>query len=139
MLNTALIVLSTSYFTWYYTQFETSAIYPFDTTYATPSDAGAPGLIEDRLATDDGETLIVWRADAQPGKPTILYFSGNAGGLKAPADRFRSLTQAGFGVIAPAYRGSSGSTGMPDEQTLLNDARTIAAQMSEDAVILYGE
>jgi len=139
MIKTALFVLSTSYVAWYYQQYETRAVYPFDATYATPTEAGVPSLIEEKLVTEDGETLVIWRADAALGQPTVLYFSGNAGGLKERAPRFQTLINAGFGVIAPAYRGSSGSTGMPNEDVLLRDARYIAARETSEDFVLYGE
>ncbi|CAN0601685.1 unnamed protein product, partial [Ectocarpus sp. 12 AP-2014] len=122
MLKCALMVLSTSYFAWYFQTYETTAIYPFDASYTSPAEAGEARLIEHRVPTHDGENLIVWRTSAVHGKPTVLYFSGNAGGLKDRTDRFRHLIDAGFGVIAPAYRGSSGSTGKPNEAALLGDA-----------------
>ncbi len=139
MLKVSLLVLSTSYVAWYLQQFETRAVYPFDATYSTPADAGVPGLMEEKLATRDGETLVIWRADAALGMPTVLYFPGNAGGLKERANRFQSLIKAGFGVVAPAYRGSSGSTGMPSEAALLDDARAIASRENSVELVLYGE
>lgn len=138
MLNVFLMILSTSYFAWYFQNYEKSAVYPFDTSYASPMDAGEARLNEERLITEDGETLVIWRADPAPGKPTVVYFSGNAGGLKDRADRFAYLIDAGFGVIAPAYRGSSGSTGSPNEMALLNDASVIVAGETTP-LVLYGE
>ena len=138
MLKVSLMILSTSYFAWYFQTYETTAIYPFDTKYTSPSEVGETRLIEQRVTTQDGESLIIWRATATPGKPTILYFSGNAGGLKDRAERFRHLLDAGFGVIAPAYRGSSGSTGTPNEDALLSDAAMIA-QSAQTPLVLYGE
>ena len=139
MLKLALMFLSTSYVAWYLEQFETSAVYPFDTSYESPEDAGEARLTEQRLKTKDGENLIVWRFKALRGKPTIIYFSGNAGGLKDRTERFRQLIDAGFGVIAPAYRGSSGSTGAPNETALLADAMTIVAAEHSRPLVLYGE
>ncbi len=138
MLNVFLMILSTSYFAWYFQNYEKSAIYPFDASYASPMDAGETRLSEERLLTEDGETLVIWRADPAPGKPTVVYFSGNAGGLKDRADRFAHLIDAGFGVIAPAYRGSSGSTGNPSEMVLLHDANFIVAAETAP-LVLYGE
>lgn len=37
----------------------TLLIYPFDSTYVTPSQAGEPRLNEYKLTTNDGETLIL--------------------------------------------------------------------------------
>jgi fermentation-respiration switch protein FrsA (DUF1100 family) len=138
MLNALFMVLTTSYVAWYMERFELAAIYPFDTTYAAPAEAGVPGLIETRVATPDGAELVVWRHAAAPGKPTVVYFCGNAGTLKDRADRFRKLAERGFGVVAPAYRGSSGSTGKPDEALLVADARLVAEGVA-GPVVLYGE
>ena len=139
MLSAAFFVLSTSYVAWYFQQNEIKAVYPFDATYATPAEAGAPRMEEGSFATDDGETLVLWRAEAQPDKPTVLYFSGNAGGLKERSERFSKLIDQGYGVVAPAYRGSSGSTGKPDEMTLLDDARALAASLEDLPLVIYGE
>lgn len=138
MLNVILMILSTSYFAWYFQTHETAAVYPFDASYASPVDAGEARLIEQRLNTDDGENLIIWRAAPAPGKPTIVYFSGNAGGLKDRTDRFAQLLDAGYGLIAPAYRGSSGSTGNPNEMALLDDAARIVGA-EKTPLVLYGE
>ena len=138
MLNALFTILSTSYFAWYLENFEHAAVYPFDATYATPAEAGAPGLTEGRTTTDDGTTLVVWRHEADAGKPTVLYFKGNAGGLKDRVERFQRLTSEGFGLVAPAYRGSSGSTGAPEERNLVDDARQMAASVA-GPLVLYGE
>lgn len=138
MLNVFLMILSTSYFAWYFQTHETSAIYPFDANHTSPADAGEHRLMEERLTTTDGETLVVWRAPPKDGKATVVYFSGNAGALKDRADRFSQLIDAGFGVIAPAYRGSSGSTGSPNEMVLLADAMRVV-QAETSALVLYGE
>lgn len=138
MLNTIVLFLATSYVAWYMEQFELLAVYPFDDTYATPEAAGVPHLKETQFQATDGTELIVWRADAAAGQPTILYFSGNAGALRDRADRFERLTERGYGVIAPAYRGSSGSDGEPEENLLLADARAVARAV-EGPLVLYGE
>ena len=139
MLKSMLLILSTSYFAWYMERFEISMIYPFDSTYATPEVAGEPRMSETRFATGDGEELVVWRAGAEPDKPTILYLPGNAGGLKDRADRFARLIDRGYGVTAMAYRGSSGSTGQPDEAVLTKDATDLARTETGAPLILYGE
>lgn len=139
MLKATLLFLSTSYFAWYMERYETSMIYPFDASYATPETAGEPRLAEVRIATEDGEHLIVWRAPAEPGKPTLVYFPGNAGGLKDRADRFSRLIDHGYGVTALAYRGSSGSSGKPDEALLVEDAIALVAAETGAPKVLYGE
>ena len=139
MLKSTLLILATSYFAWYMERFEIAMIYPFDTTYATPAAAGEARMVETRFLTGDGESLIVWRAAAQSGKPTLMYFPGNAGGLKDRADRFARLLDRGYGVTAMAYRGSSGSTGRPEELLLTEDAEALAASETGRPLILYGE
>ena len=139
MLKSMLLILSTSYFAWYMERFEISMIYPFDSTYATPEVAGEPRMRETRFGTGDGEGLVVWRAEAEPGKPTILYLPGNAGGLKDRTERFARLIDRGYGVTAMAYRGSSGSTGQPDEETLTRDATDLARSETGAPLVLYGE
>ena len=139
MLNTALALFVTSYVAWYIERHEHAAIYPFDTTHETPEAAGEPRLVEDLFQTEDGQRLVVWKAEAAPHKPTILYFSGNAGGLKERSGRFRRLIDQGYGVIAPAYRGSSGSTGTPEEEILVSDALALAQSITRRPLILYGE
>ncbi len=139
MFSAAIFVLSTSYVAWYFREHEIKAVYPFDATYSTPEAAGAPRMEEVRLATNDGETLVLWRADAETDKPTVVYFSGNAGGLKERSPRFRGLIDQGYGVVALAYRGSSGSTGKPDETLLMSDARALVASLNAMPLIIYGE
>ena len=138
MLKTLLLVFSTSYVAWYLERHELAAVYPFDQTYATPADAGAPKLVETAFETEDGARLIVWRAAASAGRPTIVYFQGNSGALKDRGYRFARFVDAGFGLVAPAYRGSSGSTGNPEETLLVADAFEVVKDI-DGPVILYGE
>src|SRR5271156_4939532 len=51
-----------------------------------------------RLKTKDGEILVAWSIPPAPGRPMILYFHGNAGGLDLRVERFRALAQAGMGL-----------------------------------------
>ncbi len=119
---------------------ERRTIYPFDPAHAPPP----AGLTENRLATGDGETLVVWSARPAPGRPVILYFSGNAGNLSTRASRFAAFTRAGYGLVAAGYRGSSGSSGTPSEAALIADAEALAGAVPElsgapGPVIYYGE
>jgi len=114
-------------------------VYPFDATYTTPAQAGETRLSEARVETSDGESLILWRVEAAENKPTILYFPGNAGGLKDRSSRFSALIDRGYGIVAIGYRGSSGSSGAPDELTLTEDARAIAILQTARPLVLYGE
>jgi uncharacterized protein len=139
MLKLAVALLATSYLSWYLERFETKMVYPFDATYASPETAGEPRLAESRFPTQDGEMLVVWQAKAAPGRPTLLYLPGNAGGLKDRAQRFSRLIDRGYGVVALAYRGSSGSTGAPEEAALTADALALARAITARPLVLYGE
>ncbi|NNL19492.1 MAG: alpha/beta hydrolase [Boseongicola sp.] len=139
MLKAAILFASTSYFAWYLERHETAMVYPFDATYTTPAEAGETRLRETRVETGDGESLILWRVKARENRPTILYFPGNAGGLRDRSPRFSALIDQGYGIVAMGYRGSSGSSGAPDEQTLTEDARAVAALETARPLVLYGE
>ncbi|MGR3635471.1 MAG: hypothetical protein ACU0BK_06030 [Shimia sp.] len=92
-------------------------IYPFDKTQVSPADAGLSGITEHALQGGD-DTLIVWTSPPRKGKPVIFYLHGNAGNLAARAGRFRRFTDRGYGLIALAYPGSSGSSGTPSQESL---------------------
>lgn len=119
-------------------------LYPLDPRHVTPAEAGVSGLTEHRIGTPDGETLVIWVAEPRPGRPVIVYFQGNAGNLANRAARFRAFIQAGYGIVAPAYRGSSGSTGTPAQDALERDAVLVLGSLADlidtDApVVFYGE
>lgn len=118
---------------------ERVVLYPFDPAQAAPPG----GLSENRLATADGETLVLWTAPPTRGKPTLLYFHGNAGNLAVRSGRFAAFTRRGYGLVAAGYRGSSGSSGTPSEQALIADARALAEAVPRltgaGPVIYYGE
>lgn len=121
---------------------EQMLLYHFDATRVAPAAAGAPRLHEVTLETD-GQTLILWVAKPRRGKPTVLYFHGNAGNLANRAQRFKALTDRGFGVVAMAYPGSSGSSGAPNQKTILKNAEITLAKIRSTVgnshVVLYGE
>ncbi len=121
-------------------------IYPFSTVHQTPAQAGAPRLSEYKLTTHDNKTLIIWARAAKDRKATIIYFHGNAGNLAGRAWRFDRLIDRGYGVVAMAYRGSSGSTGRPSEGLITRDAILlrdslvqILGQVPKGKIIYYGE
>ena len=138
ILKAIAVIASTSFLAHYLQQYERAMVYPFDQTYVTPAQAGEARLVEQRFPTGDGEMLVVWRAKAERGRPTIVYFPGNAGGLKDRAERFKRLLDRGYGLVALAYRGSSGSSGKPDETLLISDALRVVTREAAP-VVLYGE
>ena len=121
-----------------------SLMYFPDPERVLPTVAGLAGVHEITLDTPDGETVIAWWAKANPGKPTLLYFHGNAGSLESRAERIRKYAARGYGVFIMSYRGYSGSTGHPSEQNNVADAklaydRLVALGAPPDQIVLYGE
>lgn len=52
---------------------------------------------------------------------------------------FGDLLDRGYGLTALAYRGSSGSSGQPNENLLILDAKALALMEKDRPLILYGE
>jgi pimeloyl-ACP methyl ester carboxylesterase len=128
-------------------QAERWILYPFDGSHTAPSDASLPEVSEVTLTTETSE-LILWAAPARHGKPTILYFHGNAGDLADRAGRFRRFLDRGYGLVALAYPGSSGSSGSPNYESLSAAATATHAALSgqgalsiatSSPLIIYGE
>ena len=87
-----------------------------------------------RLKTEDGESLLAWRIPPAPGRPTILYFHGNSGGIDLRVERFHAIAKAGMGLIAIEYRGYASSTGSPTERGLKLDGEAAYAAAIESGV-----
>ncbi len=88
------------------------------------------------LETRDGIKLINWYARAQPGKPTIVFFQGNAGALWHRAERFLYYQQAGYGVFFMGYRGYGGSDGSPTERDIVTDGTEVITWLNKQSVPL---
>ena len=97
-----------------------------------------------RLKTEDGENLLAWSIAPAPGRPLILYFHGNAGGIDLRVERFRDMAKAGMGLLAIEYRGYASSTGSPSEHGLKLDgeaayAAAIASGVASERIVPLGE
>ena len=115
-----------------------------DRAYTRPAEVGLTDVEERVLKTPDGARVIAWYGKAQPGKPTLLYFHGNAGSLAVRAERIRRFMGEGWGVCMMSYRGYSGSNGSPTETANVADARLAYGALVQEGVepasiILYGE
>lgn len=88
----------------------------------SPQAAGLSGVSEERVRTPDGETIVLWYAEARPGLPTILFFHGNAGEISGRAERMAFYQSQGFGALFVSYRGYGGSTGAISEEGFMTDA-----------------
>ena len=97
----------------------------FPSREATPPDLlGLSGVSEERVKTPDGETIVMWHAEAKPGFPTILFFHGNGGEMSGRGERMAFYQSQGFGALFVSYRGYGGSTGSISEQGFMTDAVT---------------
>ena len=61
-----------------------------------PEAAGLDGVEEIELAAADGTELIAWYAPAKDGKPTILYFHGNAANAANRAPKIAVMLEDGL-------------------------------------------
>jgi hypothetical protein len=123
--------------------FQRSLMYFPDRTRTPPAAAGLSQAEEVILTSSDGERLVAWHVPPRGAKPVVIYFQGNAGALNLRADRFRWLTNDGFGLVALSYRGYGGSTGKPTEAGMLLDAAAAydfaAARYPARRIIVWGE
>lgn len=115
-----------------------------DATRASPASFGLEGVEERVLQAPDGARVVAWFGRARPGRPTILYFHGNAGNLANRSERMRKYLARGLGVFMMSYRGYSGSTGRPTEANNVADAKRaydalVAEGVRPEEIVLYGE
>lgn len=109
-----------------------------------PATLGLAGVTRLILATPDGESLVLWYAPPEAGRPVILFLHGNAGEIADRAERLAFYQSQGFGAAFLSWRGYGGSTGAPTETGLLIDARTAydhlrSQGIGPDRIVLVGE
>ena len=107
-------------------------------------DRGAPpeGYVERIVAEPDGTRLRIWQSGPpEKGKPTVVFFYGNAGTLWDFADVGDALHAEGYGVVLGSYRGYSRNPGNPSERGLFADARAILGAVPKDygPVVVWGQ
>lgn len=118
-------------------------LYLPDTAKPGPVDAGFPDMDVVTYETADGLALYGWYRQAEAGRPTIVYFHGNAGNLLNHSWIARPLIGAGYGVLLVEYRGYGGNPGAPDEAGLLADGRAainylLQAGVPENDMMFFG-
>jgi uncharacterized protein len=109
-----------------------------------PELLGLSGVSEHRVATPDGETIVLWHAEPREGYPTILFFHGNGGEISGRQDRMAFYQSQGFGALFVSYRGYGGSTGSISEHGFMTDAFTAydflrQRGVSPDEIAVVGE
>ncbi len=104
-----------------------------DRTYPAPTtpiaDAKLPaGARLVTVTTADALAITGAAVAAQPGKPTLLVFHGNASSATDTLAWLAPLIAQGYGVIAAEYRGYSGNSGRADEPGLARDVDAFYAE-----------
>lgn len=119
-------------------------MYVPDTMRVSPQSVDLQGVNEVTFKTGDGETIFAWWSKAEAGKPTLLYFHGNAGSLASRSERIRFYQKAGIGLFMMTYRGYGGSSGKPSEKANVADGKQAyevlrAANVPAGQIVVYGE
>ncbi|AFL51599.1 fermentation-respiration switch protein FrsA (DUF1100 family) [Sinorhizobium fredii] len=113
-------------------------LYPGARTGVAPEQAswGENAFIE----TPDGETLHGLYSQGKPGKPSVLFFLGNADQIDNYGFFAQALASRDIGLLAISYRGYPGSTGAPSEHGLLTDGIAafdwLSARSGSEIVVL---
>lgn len=120
-----------------------SLMYFPDTRQHSPTGLGLQRAEEVTLQGADGTRVIVWHVPPSEGMPVIIYFQGNGGGLDLRAQRFKTLTATGVGLVALNYRGYGGSEGRPTEAGIILDAKAAydfaVARYGISRIVPWGE
>jgi fermentation-respiration switch protein FrsA (DUF1100 family) len=121
--------------------FQRDYIFKPSGTLATPAEKALTKVEVVTIRTRDGTELAGWYAEASQGRPTLLYFHGNAGNISGRAARFKQVLDSGFGLLAVSYRGYAGSGGSPSEAALFSDGLEIFDWLAARAtsIVVYGE
>ena len=102
-----------------------------------------PGYREISFTSHDGVPVRAFYHPAAPGRPTILFYHGNAGSLIGSQSMMQPFVAAGFGALLPEYRGYGGGPGSPSETGFHADGLAARAWLarsgvSADRTVLFG-
>lgn len=124
--------------------FQRSLIYIPDENRPSIAIAKKYGYQEVSYTTDDGLKLMAWYKKAKKGKPTIVYFHGNAGNITYILPIANYFITQGFGILLVEYRGYGGNPGHPSEQGLYQDGHSaikflLNQSVSTSNLVIYGQ
>jgi hypothetical protein len=124
--------------------FQRQLMYLPATEAADPAASGLGDMRPVTLTTADGLALTSWYRPAAAGRPTLVFFQGNAGHIGHRGLKVRPFLDAGFGLLLLGYRGYGGNPGRPSEEGLYADGRAALAFLEGLGVparswALYGE
>lgn len=119
-------------------------IYHPDRQRVSPKEAGLTNVVEREITTPDGNTVLAWWSPPASGRPSVLYFHGNAGSLADRTGRIRRFQEAGLGIFMMTYRGYGGSTGRPTERDNVADGRRafdalVGEGIDAKRIFIFGE
>ena len=89
----------------------------------SPAEAGLGNVQEREIPTPDGIDVLAWWSPPAAGRPSVLYFHGNAGSLVDRTGRLRRFQERGIGIFMMTYRGYGGSMGKPTERDNVADGK----------------
>jgi fermentation-respiration switch protein FrsA (DUF1100 family) len=121
--------------------FQRSFVFKPGGELAAPADKGLAGVTVRSFEMADGVRLTGWYAPAKAGKPSVLYFHGNAGNMSGRSERFGTILASGFGLLAASYRGYPGSQGSPGERKMVSDGLALYDWLAgqNDQIVVHGE
>lgn len=119
-------------------------MYMPDTSPPSLQRGGVPDMAAATLSTEDGLVLRSWYKPAAPGRPTLVYFHGNAGNIEIRGYKARPYLDGGYGLLLVGYRGFGGNAGSPSEEGFYADGRAALAFLESQGVarkdmVVYGE
>lgn len=124
---------------------ERLVIYAFDPRAVDPASLDLD-VTASSFQTPSGYAITLWTAPPDPGQPTVLYLHGNAGNLANRRGRFKRFVDRGYGLIAPGYPGSSGSSGWPSQEVLTQTMSEVYRAIIDGQItgtpvlpVIYGE
>lgn len=106
-----------------------SLIYP-----APPAQGVPPGYEPIELGTADGLTIAAGYRPARGGRPTVVFFHGNAMVWPDGVHVTGLLASRGYGVLLAEYRGYNGNPGTPREEGLYHDGRAALAFLRSEGI-----
>ena len=128
MLASAAVVVAGWLLMGWFSRFQRQVIFPGPegvTPELLHQAARQVGATELEIPTPDGERLYGWHRRAVETGPlrVVLYFHGNASSVLGQIDLQNLLVSQGWDFVEIHYRGYPGSTGVPSEAAVREDAR----------------
>ena len=124
------------------TPFEAAILFQFDKTRVPPATADR-GQLAGKAKEVVLDGLVLWVAQPQKGKPSILFLHGSIGNLETRTWKYSWLVKQGYGLVALGYPGSSGSKGRSSSKSIMSAAHKIYAALPKligaGPVVVMGE